>query len=69
MVTRATGGMAAGSGRRTWILIGALIVGLCRAAAVHLFPQAELFVVYAVMALVLAIRPEGLFSRVQARKI
>jgi hypothetical protein len=26
MVTRATDGMATGSGRRTWILIGALIV-------------------------------------------
>src|SRR5271165_539680 len=34
-------------------LIGALIVGLCRAAAVHLMPQLELFVIYAVMALVL----------------
>jgi branched-chain amino acid transport system permease protein len=50
-------------------LVGALIVGLCRAAAVHLLPQGELFVVYAVMALVLAVRPEGLFSRVQARRI
>jgi branched-chain amino acid transport system permease protein len=58
-----------GMGSIPGALIGALIVGLGRAAAVHLFPQVELFVVYAVMALVLAIRPEGLFSRVQARKI
>ena len=50
-------------------MIGALIVGICRAAAVHLLPEVELFVIYAVMAAVLAVRPEGLFSRAQARKI
>jgi branched-chain amino acid transport system permease protein len=49
--------------------IGALIVGLIRAATVHLFPQVELFVIYAVMSLVLAFRPQGLFSRAAARKI
>jgi branched-chain amino acid transport system permease protein len=58
-----------GMGSIPGALIGSLIVGLCRAAAVHLLPQVELFVVYAVMALVLAIRPEGLFSRMQARRI
>jgi len=50
-------------------LIGALIVGICRAAAVHLVPQLELFVIYAVMALVLVFRPYGLFARAQPRKI
>lgn len=49
--------------------LGALIVGLARAASVQLFPQVELFVIYAVMALVLAFRPFGLFTRAQARKI
>ncbi len=49
--------------------IGALIVGLIRAAAVHLLPEVELFVIYAVMSLVLALRPQGLFSRAEARKI
>ncbi len=49
--------------------IGALIVGLARSAAVHLMPEAELFSIYAVMAIVLVFRPEGLFQRVQARKI
>ncbi len=49
--------------------IGALIVGLTRAAAVHLMPVAELFSVYLVMAVVLMFRPEGLFQRAQARKI
>ncbi|MBK6648260.1 MAG: branched-chain amino acid ABC transporter permease [Betaproteobacteria bacterium] len=49
--------------------IGALIVGLARSMAVHLAPVAELFSVYLVMAVVLAFRPEGLFQRIQARKI
>jgi branched-chain amino acid transport system permease protein len=49
--------------------IGAVIVGLARAAAVHLLPEAELFSIYLVMAAVLIFRPEGLFQRVAARKI
>ena len=49
--------------------IGALTVGLARSMAVHLAPVAELFSVYLVMAVVLAFRPEGLFQRIQARKI
>ncbi len=50
-------------------IVGALAVGLARAASVHLFPQLELFVIYAVMTLVLIFRPEGLFMRPKARKI
>ncbi len=49
--------------------IGALIVGLARSLAVHLAPVAELFAIYIVMAIVLMFRPEGLFQRIQARKI
>ena len=49
--------------------IGAIIVGLARALAVHIMPVAELFSVYLVMALVLVFRPEGWFQRIQARKI
>lgn len=49
--------------------LGALIVGLARAVAVHFAPDVELFAIYGVMALVLAVRPQGLFQRVQARKI
>jgi branched-chain amino acid transport system permease protein len=49
--------------------IGALIVGLARALAVHTWPAAELFSIYIAMAAVLMFRPEGLFQRVQARKI
>ena len=61
----AIGGMGSIEGA----LIGALIVGISRAAAVHLVPQLELFVIYAVMALVLGFRPYGLFSQAQPRKI
>jgi branched-chain amino acid transport system permease protein len=50
-------------------LAGAFIVGVARAVTVHLFPEVELFVVYAVMAGVLAIRPYGLFSRAEPRRI
>ncbi len=49
--------------------VGALIVGLARSFAVHVVPLAELFSIYIVMAVVLMFRPEGLFQRVQARKI
>ena len=61
----AIGGMGSIEGA----LVGALMVGICRAAAVHLMPQIELFVIYAVMALVLVVRPYGLFVRAQPRKI
>ena len=61
----AIGGMGSIEGA----LIGALVVGICRAAAVHLVPQLELFVIYGVMALVLVARPYGLFVRAQPRKI
>ena len=50
-------------------MIGAVLVGLTRAAAVHLFPEIELFVIYGVMSLVLAVRPRGLFALPEARKI
>jgi branched-chain amino acid transport system permease protein len=49
--------------------VGALIVGLARSFAVHVAPVAELFSIYIVMAVVLVFRPEGLFQRIQARKI
>lgn len=49
--------------------VGALVVGLARALAVHLMPEAELFSVYLVMAAVLIFRPEGLFQTIKARVI
>lgn len=50
-------------------VVGALIVGFVRSFAVHYWPELEVFSVYAVMALVLAIRPQGLFAGVELRKI
>ena len=61
--------ISSGMGSIEGALIGALIVGITRAAAGHLVPQLELFVIYAVMALVLGFRPYGLFSQALPRKI
>jgi branched-chain amino acid transport system permease protein len=49
--------------------LGALIVGLVRSVAVHYLPEVELFAIYFVMALVLIVRPQGIFSPPEARKI
>jgi branched-chain amino acid transport system permease protein len=49
--------------------LGALIVGVVRSLSVHYLPQVELFVIYFVMAAVLALRPRGLFSLAEPRKI
>ena len=49
--------------------VGALLVGIGRTLAVNFVPELELFVVYGVMALVLAARPRGLFGRAEARRI
>jgi len=49
--------------------VGAILVGLARAASVHLLPQAELFMIYLIMAAVLVFRPEGLFKREMSRRI
>ena len=49
--------------------IGALLVGIVRSASVHYWPEVELFSIYFVMALVLILKPKGLFSTPEARKI
>lgn len=48
---------------------GALIVGICRSAAIHTIPEIELFVIYMVMVVVLLVRPEGLFAPMKVRRI
>ena len=58
-----------GMGSIPGAIIGAGMVGIFRAATVHLLPELELFVVFAVMAVVLIIRPEGLFAPAKARTI
>lgn len=60
-----TGGLGSIEGA----LVGAILIGLARAAAVNLLPEAELFVIYGVMACVLAFRPRGLFALAGARKV
>jgi branched-chain amino acid transport system permease protein len=58
-----------GMGSIPGAVIGSLIVGFARAASVHLYPPAELFSIYLVMAAVLAVRPYGLFALAEGRKI
>jgi len=58
-----------GMGSIPGAMIGAVLVGVSRAAAVHKFPEIELFVIYAIMAAVLTFRPEGLFAPAKIRKI
>lgn len=48
---------------------GSVLIGLSRSFAVHVAPEIELFVIYGVMFLVLAIRPQGLFGQTLVRRI
>lgn len=61
----AIGGMGSVGGA----VLGSLMVGLARAAAIHLFPELDLFTIYLVMSLVLLFRPQGLFGEVEVRRI
>ena len=58
-----------GRGSIEGAMIGSVIVGIVRAATVHILPEVELFVIYGVMALVLAFRPLGLLAGPEVRKI
>ena len=49
--------------------LGCIIVGIARAAAVHFYPELELFVVYLLLILVLIFRPQGFFGGVELRRI
>jgi branched-chain amino acid transport system permease protein len=60
-----TGGLGSIGGA----LLGSLLIGISRAAAVHLIPQGEVLVIFVIMATVLAVRPEGIFVRAKERKI
>ncbi|MDC0033259.1 branched-chain amino acid ABC transporter permease [Alphaproteobacteria bacterium] len=61
----AIGGMGSIEGA----VLGSLIVSLARALAVHLAPEFDLVMIYLIMILVLAFRPQGLFGEVEFRKI
>lgn len=49
--------------------VGAVLVGLVRSVTVRYWPEGELFAIYFVMAMVLIVRPQGLFAAPEARKI
>jgi len=59
----------AGLGQITGALIAALMIGMARSLAIYTFPEFEVVVPYLIMVLVLLIRPYGLFTVAQARKI
>ena len=52
-----------GLGSLEGAMVGALIVGLLRETAISLFPELELAVLYLIAAVVLLVRPAGLFGR------
>jgi branched-chain amino acid transport system permease protein len=58
-----------GLGNIAGAALGAVVVGLIRAAALYFFPELDLFLVYAIMTLVLIFRPYGLFGRPEVRRI
>lgn len=59
----------AGMGQISGALIAALLIGIVRSIAVYMAPDIEVATPYIIMVLVLIIRPNGLFTAVQARTI
>jgi branched-chain amino acid transport system permease protein len=55
-----------GLGSMRGALVGALIVGLMRAASISLMPELEMLSVYLVVVVVLVARPAGLFGKATA---
>jgi branched-chain amino acid transport system permease protein len=55
-----------GLGSMRGALVGALAVGLMRAAAISLMPELEMLSVYLVVVVVLIVRPAGLFGKATA---
>jgi branched-chain amino acid transport system permease protein len=55
-----------GLGSMRGALVGALVVGLMRAAAISLMPELEMLSVYLVVVVVLIVRPAGLFGKAAA---
>ena len=53
-----------GLGSMRGALVGALIVGLMRAAAISWYAELEMLAIYLVVIVVLVVRPAGLFGKV-----
>jgi branched-chain amino acid transport system permease protein len=47
-------------------LLGALVVGLTRAAAIWLYPEFEMLAIYVIVIAVLILRPRGLLGKAAA---
>jgi branched-chain amino acid transport system permease protein len=56
-----------GSGNIKGSLIASLIIGICDVEGKYYLPQVGAFVIYAVMVVMLIVRPQGLFGRVAAK--
>jgi branched-subunit amino acid ABC-type transport system permease component len=52
-----------GLGNLKGAFVGALIVGILTSYGILLFPVFELFIIFVVMAIVLMVKPEGLFGK------
>ena len=59
----------AGLGQITGALVASILIGQARALAVYTLPELEVVMPYLMMVLVLLIRPSGLFSVAEARRI
>lgn len=57
-----------GLGSLEGALVGAVIVGLVRTAAIQYFPELELAILYLIAAVVLIVRPSGLFGAWEVRR-
>jgi branched-chain amino acid transport system permease protein len=55
-----------GLGSMRGALVGALVVGVLRAAAIAVYPELEMLLIYVIVIAVLVLRPAGLFGRAPA---
>ncbi|MNJ66095.1 High-affinity branched-chain amino acid transport system permease protein LivH [compost metagenome] len=60
---------SAGLGQISGALITALMIGLSRSFCVYLMPELEVVMPYVIMVAVLLVRPQGLFTVAQVRRI
>lgn len=59
----------AGLGRIEGAAVAALLIGLGRSVAVYFAPEFDVLIPYLIMVAVLLIKPEGLFTTLQTRKV
>ena len=52
-----------GLGSMRGALVGALIVGLTRAAAISFYAELEVLAIYVIVIVILVLRPAGLFGK------